>query len=165
LKIGAFARHGAALRTTGEDKMKVEEAMTSKVQLANPDQSLQEAAGMMVAHDIGVLPVGDGDRLIGVITDRDIAVRGVAKGLGPKAKVREAMSAEVLYCFDDDDVNDVVANMADIQVRRLPVVNRKKRLVGIISLGDIANTEGGEAAGKAMEGIAKPGGQHSQSLA
>jgi CBS domain-containing protein len=148
-----------------EAAMKVSEAMTPQVELANPNQTLREAAAAMAARDIGILPVGENDRLVGMITDRDIAVRGVAKGLAADAKVRDVMSAEVLYCFDDEDVEDVAANMADNKVRRLPVLNRRKRLVGIISLGDVALSEGGETAGKAMEDIARPGGQHSQSAA
>ena len=97
-----------------------------------------------------------------MITDRDIAVRGVAEGKSPDAKVREVMSSEVRYCFEDEDANTVLTNMADIQVRRLPVVNRDKRLVGTISLSDLATS--GEAArtGEALSGISRPGGEHSQ---
>jgi CBS domain-containing protein len=143
--------------------MKVSETMTSDVQLASPSQTIQDAARLMAEIDAGVLPVGDNDRLVGMITDRDIAVRAVAKGLPPSTPVREVMSQEVMYCFEDDDLDDVAHNMADIQARRLPVLNRNKRLVGILSLADIAIAEGPEPAGEAICGISEPGGQHSQS--
>jgi CBS domain-containing protein len=143
--------------------MRVNEAMTSDVQIANPNQSIQEAAQTMAAIDAGVLPVGENDRLVGIITDRDIAVRAVAKGLSPSTKVREVMSeGEVMYCYEDEDIEDVAHNMADIKVRRLPVLNRAKRLVGIISLGDIAVADGPDSAGDAICGISEPGGMHSQ---
>ncbi|MDQ6433060.1 CBS domain-containing protein [Mesorhizobium sp. LHD-90] len=142
--------------------MKIGHCMTRDVQIANPEQSMREVAQMMGRLDAGVMPVGDNDRLVGMITDRDIAVRGVAMGLGPDAKVRDVMSTEVKYCFDDEEVEQVLENMGDLQVRRLPVLNRDKRLVGIISLGDLAKK--GEAAetGAALCGISKPGGEHSQ---
>lgn len=142
--------------------MRVSEAMTPEVQIANPNQSIQEAAKIMAAIDAGVLPVGENDRLVGMITDRDIAVRAVAKGLNPKTKVRDVMSDEVMYCFEDDELDEVAHNMADIKVRRLPVLNRDKRLVGIVSLGDIAMAEGVSSAGEAICGISEPGGLHSQ---
>jgi CBS domain-containing protein len=96
-----------------------------------------------------------------MITDRDIAIRGIAKGKGPKAKVRDVMTADVKYCFEDQDVEEITRNMADIQVRRLPVLNRDKRLVGILSLGDIAISDG-KGAGDALSGISRPGGEHTQ---
>jgi CBS domain-containing protein len=142
--------------------MKISEVMTPDVRIASPDQTVEEAACLMAELDAGVLPVGDSDRLVGMITDRDIAVRCVAKGKGPDTKVREIMSEEVKYCFADQDVDEVADNMADIQVRRLPVVDRGKRLVGIISLGDIATSAAGMDAGEALAGISMPGGQHSQ---
>jgi CBS domain-containing protein len=109
------------------------------------------------------MPVGENDRLVGMITDRDIAIRAVAQGKGPDTPVREVMSTEqVLYCFEDEDLEHVAQNMGDTQVRRLPVVNREKRLVGIVSLGDIARKEDRKTAGKAVREVSKPGGQHSQ---
>jgi CBS domain-containing protein len=143
--------------------MRVQEAMTRDVALATPDETIREAAMKMVNIDAGVLPVTEDDRLIGMITDRDIAVRAVAEGLPPDTPVRKVMSREVKYCFEDEDVNDVVRNMADIQVRRLPVMSRDKRLVGIIAVGDIAQNAGARPAGTAIEGISEPGGQHNQS--
>jgi CBS domain-containing protein len=147
-----------------EGPMRVRDAMTSNVRIARPDQSVRDAARMMVELDAGILPVADGDRLVGMITDRDIAVRAVAAGKAPDTPIREIMTEEVKYCFDDEDLNDVAENMAGIQVRRMPVLNRSKRLVGIISLGDIAMTEDPECAGDALSGISEPGGQHSQTM-
>ena len=143
--------------------MKVSEAMTADVRVANPEETIQQAARTMASLDAGVLPVGEEDHLIGIITDRDIAIRGVAQGKGPTAKVREVMTEEVKYCFDDQDIEEVTRNMADIQVRRLPVLNRSKRLVGILSLGDIAINRDGKVAGDALRGISRPGGEHTQS--
>ena len=140
--------------------MKVSEAMTRDVRVANPDETIRDAARVMAEINAGVLPVGEDDRLVGMITDRDIAVRAVAEGKAPSTKVRDVMSAEVLYCYDDQDVDEVARNMGDVQVRRLPVVNRDKRLVGIISLGDVACSEGGDIAGDAVTQISQPGGQH-----
>jgi CBS domain-containing protein len=137
--------------------------MTRDVRVANPDQSICEAAQMMKQIDAGALPVGENDRLVGVITDRDIAVRAVAEGKGPETKVRDVMSSEkVMYCYEDDELAAVAKNMAQVQVRRLPVVNREKRLVGIVSLGDVAQNETQGTAGKAVKGVSKPGGKHSQ---
>ncbi|WP_029010085.1 CBS domain-containing protein [Azospirillum halopraeferens] len=136
--------------------MRVSEAMTRDVRVAGPDQSIRDAARMMADINAGVLPVGENDRLVGMITDRDIAIRAVAQGKGPDAKVRDVMTADVRYCFDDDDVESVARSMGDNQVKRLPVVNRDKRLVGIISLGDLATRHGADAAGKAEAGIARP---------
>ncbi|MGH6784037.1 MAG: CBS domain-containing protein [Sphingomicrobium sp.] len=143
--------------------MKASETMTTDVRIASPSQTIQEAARMMAEIDAGILPVGDNDRLVGMITDRDIAVRAVAKGLSPSTPVSDVMSREVKYCFEDDDIEQVAHNMGDIQVRRLPVLNREKRLVGIVSLADIAIAEGPDPAGEAICGISEPGGQHSQS--
>jgi len=143
--------------------MQVNEAMSSDVKIASPDQSIRDAAKMMAELDAGVLPVGENDKLVGMITDRDIAVRAVAAGKPPTTKVREVMSSEVKYCFEDDDLDDVAENMADIKVRRLPVLNREKRLVGIVSLGDIALFDGAGSAGSALCVISEPGGDHSQS--
>lgn len=142
--------------------MRVSECMTKNVRIADPDQSIRDAAQMMGSLDAGVLPVGENDRLLGMITDRDIAIRGIAEGKGPETKIREVMSKEVKYCFEDEDIDHVLHNMGDLQVRRLPVLNRDKRLVGIISLGDLAAN--GEAArtGEALGSISKPGGEHSQ---
>ena len=142
--------------------MKVSEAMSSDVRVANPEQTIEQAARMMASLDAGVLPVGEHDRLVGMITDRDIAIRGVAQGKGPDAKVRDVMTSDVKYCYEDEEIADVTLNMADIQVRRLPVLDHNKRLVGILSLGDVAVTDEDERAGEALTGISRPGGEHNQ---
>ena len=142
--------------------MRVAEVMTRDVRLIEPNQTIRDAARLMAEMDAGIMPVREGDRLVGMITDRDIAVRAVAQGRGPDTAVREVMTDEVKYCYEDDDTNDVARNMADIQVRRLPVLTRDKRLVGIISLGDMAVSDEAGKAGEAVAGISQPGGQHSQ---
>ncbi|MGE0230282.1 MAG: CBS domain-containing protein [Flavobacteriaceae bacterium] len=142
--------------------MKVSDAMTKDVKIANPRQTLQEAAGIMAQIDAGALPVGDNDRLVGMITDRDMAIRAIAQGKGPDCTVGEIMSEDIHYCYDDETVDEVCQNLGDQQIRRIPVVNRDKRLVGILSLGDLALKDGG-SAGQALSGISRPGGAHSQS--
>jgi CBS domain-containing protein len=140
--------------------MKIRDVMTRTAELTTPNDTLRHAAQMMKECDCGVLPVGEGDRLVGMLTDRDIALRGLAEGKGPDAKVREAMTQEVMYCFDDEEIQHVCQNMAEIQVRRLPVVNRDKQLLGIVSLSDLAKKEANAA--KALRGIARPSEQHNQ---
>jgi CBS domain-containing protein len=140
--------------------MRVSEAMTRDVKVCTPGQTIREVARTMAEIDAGAVPVGENDRLIGMITDRDIAIRAVAEGKGPDTPVREVMSEHIHYCYDDEEIDDVAQNMGDIRVRRLPVVNRDKRLVGIISLGDVARTEGGETVGDAVVGVSQPGGSH-----
>jgi CBS domain-containing protein len=142
--------------------MRVSEAMTREVYVADPEETIQQAAMGMAGIDVGALPVRENDRLVGMITDRDIAIRGVAEGKGPSAKVRDVMTTDIKYCFEDEDVEHVARNMGDIQVRRLPVVNREKRLVGILSLGDVALTDGNGRAGEALRLISRPGGEHTQ---
>ncbi len=111
---------------------------------------------------VGAIPVRDDERLLGMITDRDIAIRAVAKGMGPDTKIRDAMTEEMTYCFSDQDLEEVSRNMADIQVRRLPVLDRDKRLVGILSLADIATDGNRLQSSEALAGISRPGGQHTQ---
>jgi CBS domain-containing protein len=141
--------------------MKISECMTQDVQLVSPDDSIERAAQIMGSADAGVLPVSDGSRLVGMITDRDIAVRGVAEGCGPDARVGDIMSREVKYCFDDAEMDEVLVNMAQIQVRRMPVVDHDKRLVGIISLADLDREEP-RRSGEALRHIVQPGGRHNQ---
>jgi len=142
--------------------MIVRDAMTPDVCIVTPDQTIREAARLMAENDLGALPVRENDRLIGMLTDRDIAVRGVATGCSPDAKVRQVMSTEVLYCFVDEDLDDVAKNMGDVKVRRLPVVNRDKRLVGIVSIGDVVRIEDDRTAASTISRISEPGGAHSQ---
>jgi len=119
--------------------MQVREVMTPEVKYINPDITLKEAATQMRQDDIGALPVGENDRLVGMVTDRDIAVRAVADGKDPNAvRVRDAMTPDIVYCFEDDDVRDAANLMKEKQIRRLTILNRDKRLVGICSLGDLA---------------------------
>jgi CBS-domain-containing membrane protein len=142
--------------------MKVGECMTRDVRMVQPGDTVQDAAMAMAQCDSGVLPVNEDDRLVGMITDRDIAIRGIACGKGPDAKVRDVMSAEVRYCYMDDSAEDVLQNMSELQVRRLPVLDRDKRLVGIVSLSDLAGRGESAATGEALGQIARPGGEHSQ---
>lgn len=144
--------------------MKVHEAMSQDVRLASPEQTICEAACVMAECDAGALPVDDGGYLVGVITDRDIAVRAVAQGKSPDTPVREVMSKDVLYCFEDEDADRVVRKMSQNKVRRLPVFNRKKGLVGIVSIGDLALSTKAKVTGHAVAGISTPGGAHSQSV-
>jgi CBS domain-containing protein len=118
--------------------MKVAEVMTRDVAVVSPDDPIQEAAREMQQIDAGSLPVGEDDRLVGMITDRDLAVRAVAENRSPATtKVRDVMSRGIRYCFEDEDVSTVALHMADWKVRRLAVLSRDKQLVGIVSLGDL----------------------------
>jgi CBS domain-containing protein len=142
--------------------MKVSEVMTRDVQTVRPDQPVREAASFMLSADAGSIPVIDGDRLIGMITDRDIAVRGVAKGYGPDTPVRELMTNDIICARDDDDVDDIASKMSEAQVRRLPVIDQDERLCGIVSLGDLSRDADEEIASEALEGVSEPGGKHQQ---
>jgi CBS domain-containing protein len=143
--------------------MQISERMSRDVELAAPGQSIAEAAALMASLDVGALPVGENDRLVGMITDRDIVVRALAQGRGPDTPIRDVMSSEIRYCYEDQSIEDVARNMGDIQVRRLPVLNRDKRLVGIVSLGDIATSkEDPQHSGEALSQVSRRGGPHSQ---
>jgi CBS domain-containing protein len=142
--------------------MKVSEVMTREVQTIQPDQTAQEAASFMLSADAGSIPVTDGERLIGMITDRDIAVRGIAKGNGPDTPVRDLMSNDIVCARIDDDCDAVASRMSEAQVRRLPVIDSDERLCGIVSLGDLAREGPSNTAGLALEAVAQPGGQHQQ---
>jgi len=136
--------------------MKVRDIMTRDVRVASPSDNLKRAAQIMEEHDFGMLPVGDEGRLVGMLSDRDITIRAVARGVSPDTgKVRDIMSAEVKYVYDDDTVEDAARSMSDLQVRRLPVLDRDKRLVGIVSLGDLAVNEP-KPAGDALREISQP---------
>ena len=145
--------------------MRVNEAMSRDVRVANPQQRISDAAKMMAEIDAGALPVGENDRLVGMITDRDIAIRAVAEGKGPDTPVRDVMTKDIKYCFEDEELDHVSRNMAEIQVKRLPVVDRDKRLVGILALSDLAIQAGSRPAAQALEGISQPGGRRSQRAA
>lgn len=141
--------------------MNVSECMNTNVQICNPQTSLREAAQLMKKIDAGILPVGQDDRLVGMISDRDIAIRAVAAGLEPDAPIQEAMTQDICYCYEDEDINQVAANMGEMKVRRMPVLNRDKRLVGIISLGDLSKADGAKV-GAPLGAITTPGGLHAQ---
>ena len=145
--------------------MLVKEAMSRDVRTVNPDQNIQEAARIMLEIDAGALPVGENDKLVGMITDRDIAVRAVGSGKPPTTRVREVMTRDVKYCFEDEDTAHVARNMGEQQVRRLPVVDRDKRLVGVLALADLATSARTGQANAALSGISRPGGAHTQTRA
>ncbi len=141
---------------------KLKDVMTREVEVISPEATICEAAMKMKALDVGPLPVcGENDRLVGMLTDRDIVVRVVAEGLDARtAKVRDAMTEGVTYCYEDDTVADAARCMREKQIRRLVVLNRDKRLVGIVSLGDLATETGGDqqVAGKTLEAVSQPTG-------
>ena len=143
--------------------MQIDKIMHRNVKIIGPDETLRDAATAMKKLDVGVLPVGEHDKLVGMITDRDIAIRGIAEGKGPEAKARDVMSHDVKYCFEDEEVDHVAGNMAELQIRRLPVMDRQKRLVGIVSLGDLATHGSLPKTARALHGISQPGGPHNQS--
>ena len=142
--------------------MKVSEVMTTEVETVSADQTAREAAAFMLRADAGSIPVCEGERVIGMITDRDIAVRGVAEGRGPDTPISELMSDGIVCAHVDDDVQAVAQRMSEEQVRRMPVLNSEQNLVGIVSLGDLARETAGQAAEKALEGVSALGGQHQQ---
>ena len=143
--------------------MKVSELMTEAVETVGPEQTAREAASFMLSADTGSIPVIEGDRLIGMITDRDIAVRGVARGHGPETLVRDLMSDDLVCAREDDDVESAAARMSEAQVRRLPVIDNEARLCGMLSLGDLSRKTDDESAHQALEGVSARNGQHQQS--
>src|SRR6266567_6419755 len=135
---------------------KVRDVMSRKVLVASPDDTVEKAATLMAQVNCGALPVGENDRLVGMVTDRDITLRAVAKGNPPDhCTVREVMSPDIKYVFEDEATEAAAESMSKLQVRRLPVLNRQKRLVGIVSLGDLALKSNGPAA-SALKEISKP---------
>ena len=135
--------------------MQIRDVMTTDVKTLTPDQSIREAAALMADIDSGALLVNDQDRLIAMITDRDIAIRAVAKGLDCDTPIREVMSKTIRYCFDDESVQDVAQNMAENEMRRMPVLNREKRLVGVVSLGNIASCHNQQTSDTVLQGVAR----------
>lgn len=135
--------------------MNISQMMTPEVKIISPTDSLQSAALLMRENDFGLLPVEEEDRLIGMLTDRDITIRAVAEGLSPvETEVQEVMTTEVEFIFDDYPVEEAARYMSELQVRRLPVVDRDHRLVGIVSLGDVALCEQ-QSAGAALSTISQ----------
>lgn len=143
--------------------MRIQDCMSTEVQICGPDHSIRDAANLMRDCDCGVIPIAENDTLIGVVTDRDIVVRAIANGLGPDDPARSAMSPEVLYCYEDQEIDEVAANMAELKIRRMPVLNRDKRLTGIVSLGDISKGDGKTSA-EAFRHISEQGGPHTQTV-
>jgi CBS domain-containing protein len=138
--------------------------MSAELESVTPEQTIQQAAGLMLGSDIGALPVVSDGSLGGMITDRDIAVRAVAQGLGPETPVSEVMTAEAHSVYDDEDVEEAALLMSAAQVRRLPVLSRESdQLIGVISLADISRSDEFEATDIALDGITEPGGAHTQS--
>ncbi len=138
--------------------MRVSDAMTANVRIAKPQQTIAEAARMMAEIDAGALPVGDGDRLVGMLTDRDITIRATAEGRDPKTtKVREVMTDKVIYTFEDQGLTEAARLMEEHQIRRLVVLNRDQRLAGIVSLGDLAvHTDNERLPGEVVERVSQP---------
>lgn len=134
--------------------MKVKDAMHKNVQWREPGTTLAELAQIMKSDDIGSVPVGENDRLVGMVTDRDIAIRAVAEGKDPRnTTAREVMSAQVIYCTEDEDVEDAIHLMEEKKVRRLPVINAQKRMVGMLSLGDVSHAVGQSLSGELAKAV------------
>lgn len=137
--------------------MNIKDVMTPDVSFVEPNTPILEIARKMRDNDIGSTPVVENERLVGMVTDRDIVVRIIAEGGEAGSKTaRDAMSPRILYCYADETVEAVLENMGDQQIRRLPVVNREKRLVGMVSLGDLALSGKRKAAGEALKEISQP---------
>ena len=136
--------------------MKIRDVMSKDVQVARPNDTIQEVAARMAAGDFGFIPVADGDRLIGALTDRDIVVRAVASGAGPEARVLDVLSRDALVVRADDDLKVALDLMSSRQIRRLPVVDKDGRLVGVVSLGDLSTRVKERYAGEALEEISRP---------
>ncbi|MFT3859027.1 MAG: CBS domain-containing protein [Aquabacterium sp.] len=136
----------------------VSEAMTRSVRSISPDDSLVAAAQAMEELDVGVLPVCDGEELIGVVTDRDIVVRGVAQECPlDETTVMDVMTEDTVCCFEDDTIEDVQAKMREAQIRRVPVVDKDRHLVGMLSLADLANRSTPHELGETISEISQPG--------
>ena len=140
--------------------MKIRDVMSRDLEVARPEDTLQAVAERMASADIGSLPVVDGERLVGMITDRDIAVRAVAKGLDGQTPVGQVMSGKAICCDVDDDLSDVSDKMAEAQVRRLPVLDGGQKLVGIVALGDLALQDKDKRTGQTLEQISEPSRAH-----
>jgi CBS domain-containing protein len=140
--------------------MRVFDVMSEQVCMISANASVGEAARLMAAENVGFLPVQEGDRLVGTVTDRDLVLRCLAQNKDASARVRDVMTYDVRYCFEEDDLDAVIDNMAEQQIRRMPVVNLQKRLVGVLSLADAARIYSPAAAGIALSGVTSPGGMH-----
>lgn len=134
--------------------MKVKEAMHKDVEWRAPSTSVQELAKLMKAHDIGAIPIGENDRLVGMVTDRDIALRAAAKGSdAAKMTARDVMTRKVVFCMEDEEIEDALRLMEQKKIRRLPVINSEKRMTGILSLGDVSHAVGQSLAGELTRAV------------
>lgn len=134
--------------------MKVREAMHKRAEWCEPSTPVRELAKMMKAQDIGALPIGENDKLIGMVTDRDIAIRAVANGQDlSKVTARDVMSKKIIYCMEDEDIEDAIHVMEEKKVRRMPVINAQKRMVGMLSLGDISHAAGQSLSGELLKAV------------
>lgn len=139
--------------------MKLENTMTRKVEVIRPGSTVREAAQMMRSLDVGPIPVVEDGRLIGMLTDRDITIRATAEGRDPNnTPVRDVMSPEVVFCYSDEDVETAAKLMSEKRIRRLPVMDRERKLVGIVSLADLAiDVHDQKMSGKVLADVSKPG--------
>jgi CBS domain-containing protein len=137
--------------------MKLNQIMTGDVEVIHPDDTLETAAQKMRDRDIGFLPVCDGDRLIGVLTDRDLITRALAEGMESKAMLgRDLVTSPAIYCFDDQSVDEAAKLMHDNQIRRLVILSRDKRMVGVVSLGDLAMNIDDKKSGDVLQSVSEP---------
>ena len=138
-------------------RQRISEVMTRNVRVLSPQDTLQRAAQAMDELNVGVVPVCDGDKLVGMLTDRDITVRAVAGGMDCAAPIEGVMTDQVRWCFEDQQVDEVMQQLGDVQIRRMPVVDRQQRLVGIVSLGDLATRHAdGQEVSHTLESISSP---------
>ena len=140
--------------------MKVRDAMTRDVEVVQPGASVREAARLMSEVDTGIVPVCDGRRVLGMLTDRDIVIRVVAEGRAIETPVSEVMTSQVEYCFEDDELDEAADKMGRLQMRRLIVLGEDRQLAGILSLGDLAREHDEGETGRALEQISEPGQSH-----
>jgi CBS domain-containing protein len=134
--------------------MKVKQAMHEAVHWVNPSASIKELAKLMLEHDIGAIPIGENDRLVGMVTDRDIVCRCVAAGLDmSQTAARDVMSRGIVYCRDEEEVDDAARIMETKKIRRLPVINKDKRMVGMLSIGDVCHAGSRELTGEVMQAV------------
>ncbi len=139
--------------------MKIREVMTRDVEAASPNDSILSVAQTMARLDVGVLPVCEGRQIQGMVTDRDITVRAVAQGISPDSPISQVMTGNLEFVMADDDLDRAADKMADHQVRRLPVVDENRQLIGIISLGDLSQEHKAKAVGQTLEDISQPSGR------
>ncbi|MFZ5610379.1 MAG: CBS domain-containing protein [Pseudomonadota bacterium] len=135
--------------------MKVKQAMHAGVKWQTPETPVTEIAKIMRDEDIGAVPIGENDRLIGMVTDRDIACRACANGADlSKITARDVMSKGITYCTEDQNIEDAIHLMEQKAIRRMPVINKRKRMVGILSLGDVSHAVSHELSGELAEAVA-----------